>query len=270
MQIIDIRIKARLCAITQRVLIVDAQPAAARSVSDRLRDVCPCQIWTAAEATEGMDLAARIDPRVIFVGQSPALDGAAFVRALRRSELGCRQAPVILISPEPTAAAIVAARDAGAHEFLRKPFTAEDLARHLEAVAGRPRDWVEGVGYVGPDRRRFNSGDYSDVLKRRVEHAVTSDDARIVQALKILEAAMLALEADPHQAQRAMRAQAVEIAAVAKAHGDDGLWAAATTLGHKLAALASPPSKSDIAPLIGSLLAQLGGAATAAGRRSAA
>jgi hypothetical protein len=50
----------------------------------------------------------------------------------------------------PPAGAILAARDAGVHEFLRKPYSMKDLVRRLEAVTLRDRDWVEGVGYIGP------------------------------------------------------------------------------------------------------------------------
>lgn len=271
MPLADARIRARLAALTQRVLIVDAELAAGRSLGEQLRMLSPCQIWTANDATVGLDLAPRIDPKVLFVGQSARLDAADFLRRLRRSDVPCRRAPAILVSADATAAAFISARDCGAHEFLRRPFTIEDLTRHLDAVAGRARDWVEGVGYVGPDRRRFNTGDYSEQLKRRVEHAVTSDDGRILQALKILEAAMLVLETEPRQAVRAMSAQADELAAVAKSHGDDDLWRAATKLREGLAALSAPPARSHAAALIEPLLAQLGTPAAApAGRRSAA
>jgi len=270
MQIIDVRTRARVATLIERVLIVDARAPYCQSLGERLRDVGPCQIWTAADPGGALDLAAQIDPRVVFVGHSAGLDPARFIRALRRSDLGCRRAPVILVSSIATAAAIVAARDAGAHEFLRRPFTVEDLARHLDAVAGRPRAWIEGVDYVGPDRRRFNTGDYSEALRRRVEHATSSDDARMVRALRILEGAMLAIETDPHQAERAMRAQADEIAAIAKAHADHGLWAAATTLGRELASLEGALDRTRAAALIDPLLTQLGASSPADQRRSAA
>ena len=79
------------------------------------------------------------------------------------------------------------------HEFLRKPFTIKDLLRRLEAVTLRQRDWVEAVGYVGPDRRRFNSGDYSGALKRRSDAQATPDSERMAQALKILRSAIAAV-----------------------------------------------------------------------------
>ena len=57
----------------------------------------------------------------------PALDGAASAGMLRRSDLAGRKAPVIMISSEATTSAILRARDSGAHEFLRKPYTIKDL-----------------------------------------------------------------------------------------------------------------------------------------------
>src|SRR5215217_8938999 len=63
--------------------------------------------------------------------------------------------------------------DAGVHEFLRKPFTSGDLLKRVENVALKPRTWIEAVGYVGPDRRRFNSGEYSGPTKRKSDRAAT-------------------------------------------------------------------------------------------------
>ena len=152
----------------KRVLIVDPTPAACRLLTDLLRNIVECQIWTASDAEKGLSLAKNVDPHIIFVEHAgTGMDGVAFTRQLRHSHFACRQAPVVLPTSQATAGTIMAARDSGVHEFLRKPFTIKDLMRRLEAVTLRPRDWIEAVHYVGPDRRRFNSGDYSGPLKRR-------------------------------------------------------------------------------------------------------
>jgi len=248
----------RLASAMQRVLIVDSQQAGAKLLSELLRDIALCQIWTAADVSRGLSLAEQIDPHILFVEQSAGLDGAAFAKALRRSDFACRKAPVIMIASEATASLILGARDAGVHEFLRKPFTIKDLMRRLEAVLLRPRDWVEGVGYVGPDRRRFNSGDYSGPMKRRVDHAQTPGAARIVQALKILKSAITAIEADPKQALRAMLAQSDEIAEAAALLGDARLLAAATALRQRLvAADARALRRPDLESLMTELWAYL-------------
>jgi DNA-binding response OmpR family regulator len=132
-----------------------------------------------------------------------------------------------MTTAQATAAAILAARDAGVHEFLRKPFTIKDLVRRLEAVTLRPRDWVEAVDYIGPDRRRFNSGDYTGPLKRRSDLRATPDAARVSQALKIVRSAIAAVGRDPPQALRALRAQAVELKASGVKAGDIRLTQAA-------------------------------------------
>jgi hypothetical protein len=74
---------------------------------------------------------------------------------------------------------------------------------------------VEGVGYVGPDRRRFNSGDYAGPLKRRTDGSETPHQQKINQALKIIRAAVAASESDPQQAMRAMLAQATTLQSIA-------------------------------------------------------
>ena len=67
---------------------------------------------------------------------------------------------------------IKGARDAGAHEFLRKPYTIKDLFKRVENVILKPRDWIEAQMYVGPDRRRFNSESYTGARKRKAETPV--------------------------------------------------------------------------------------------------
>ena len=77
------------------------------------------------------------------------------IRALRTNEQGLnRTTPVVMMSSAPDAARILAARDAGVTEFLRKPFAAVHVESRLNAIFSAPREFVEGGGYQGPDRRR--------------------------------------------------------------------------------------------------------------------
>jgi CheY-like chemotaxis protein len=86
------------------------------------------------------------------------------VRALRANESGLNRAtPVVMMSSAPDAARILAARDAGVTEFLRKPFAAAHVQARLNSIFAAPREFVDGGGYQGPDRRRrkaeFNGGE---------------------------------------------------------------------------------------------------------------
>ena len=255
---LDARTQQRIAALMQRVLIVDSHPASAKMLAELLRNIATCQIWTAQDAARGLALAGAVEPHLVFVDQSADFDGAAFARAFRRSELGCRKAPIIMFCGQATAAAIIGARDAGVHEFLRKPFTIKDLLRRMEAVATRPREWVEAIGYVGPDRRRFNSGDYAGPLKRRIDHAVTPDAARVEQSLRILKAAVAAIEIDPRQALRAMLAQVETLRYSGRANAEPAIRAAANALGAKLLEVGPDGLRlADLEPLAQPLLALL-------------
>lgn len=205
----------------QRVLIADPHVANARMLGEVLRNMFRCQIWAADSTAKALKLAGSVDPDLIFVELAEdEVDGIAFTKKLRRATIGARKAPVIMMTGQATAASILAARDAGVHEFLRKPFTVKDLIRRLDAVILRPRDWIEAVDYVGPDRRRFNSGDYKGPLKRRSDRPATPEPSRIGQALKILKSAIAAVERDPDQAMRAMKVQLHDLRKAAAQAGD--------------------------------------------------
>lgn len=172
----DAKIIQRMAPLLQRVLILDPQPAGARFIGELMRDIAHSQVWVADTAAKALRIASSYDPQIIFAELGPQpVDGVAFTRDLRRSHLASRYAPVVMVTGQATAAGILSARDGGVHEFLRKPFTMKDLLRRLEAVTLRQRDWVEAVNYVGPDRRRFNSGDYAGALKRRSDTRATPD-----------------------------------------------------------------------------------------------
>lgn len=205
----DRRLIDRMAPRLKRVLVADPEPGAARLAGEIMRDICQCHIWIAGGTERALKIAETCDPQLIIVSLGDErLDGLGFVRKLRRSTWSSRKAPVVTITGAATAGMILAARDAGVHEFLRKPYSMKDLLKRLEAVTLRERDWVEGVGYIGPDRRRFNSGEYAGPLKRKTDGSETPYQQKINQCLKIIRAAVAAAETDPEQALRAMKVQA--------------------------------------------------------------
>lgn len=231
----DSKSQRQLAPFIQRVLILDPAPASARLLGELLKDLGAKTVVIEATPAAAMAACKAYDPTVVFTdlaGGGP--DGLDFVRVLRRSALACRQAPVIVVTATATAASIGAARNAGVHEFLKKPFTIKDLTRRLEAAALGRRDWIEAMNYVGPDRRRFNSGDYDGPRKRKVDHRAAPDAERIAQALKILKSAIAAIDTDPAQALRSMQAQAADLHKAALAVADINLISAVAVLQRAL------------------------------------
>lgn len=230
----------RISTLVRRVLIVDPQPAGARVLGELMRDMCQPDLWMAPSNAKALKMAEKVDPQVIFCELSAdGVDGAAFTRALRRSSLACRKTPVILVTGQATAGAILAGRDAGAHEFLRRPYTVKDLTRRLEAVALHSRGWVEAIDYVGPDRRRFNSAEYQGPLKRLADQAAPPQAVRIAEALKIIRSALAAIDRDPVQALRALLAQTTELTLAASEIADNRLAMANNELHRYLFEVAS-------------------------------
>lgn len=253
----DPKLMARIEPLVRRVMIVDPNLTAARLLGDLMKGMGAREILMEPDEKRAVALARDFEPGLVFVERSgPRLDGEAFARRLRRSDLACRRVPIIMVTAEATATNIKGARDAGIHEFMVKPFTTGDLLRRVANVTLKPRDWVEAVAYVGPDRRRFNSGEYKGPQKRKADRAATAaeaDAARTDQAARILRSALAQFDADPMQALRAMRAQAAALKATAEAAGETRLALAVAQLD---AALAAPgATRQGLAAPVAAVLA---------------
>ncbi len=143
----------------RRAIILDPDVGRAEALAAIVRRDAQFELTLAATAEKALRLAETFPTEVIFVEMSGgALDGPGFTRKLRRSTLAARTVPVILTGSQASPVAVLAARDAGAHEYLPRPHTPKDIQRHLDAALAGDRDWIEAAGYIGPDRRRFNSG----------------------------------------------------------------------------------------------------------------
>ena len=258
-----------LSPVLGRVLIIDSSQSSVRMLTELLHNIWPGKTRTASTTISGLSIAQSVDPQLIFVEYADeGLDGLAFTRKLRRSEFSCRKAPVIMVTAQATPASIMAARDCGVHEFLRKPYTTKDLTRRIEAVTRQPRGWIEAVGYVGPDRRRFNSAEYRGARKRQAD----STQNGLMQALKIVASAVHAVEEDPAQARRSLDAQMVELRRDAEARGDKALAAATEALQDYLSRVASGEeslTKAGIEALAARLLTFMPKSADAKARSAA-
>ncbi len=241
----------------RRVLIVDPNPASARLLADLIKGLGGRDIFFEPEERRALEMAREVDPQIIFVERGGLrLDGEAFTKKLRRSVLSCRKVPVIMMTADATATSIKGARDAGVHEFLRKPFTAGDLLKRVAVVSLKARDWIEAVGYVGPDRRRFNSGEYSGSRKRKADKAQSEGEvqaAAIDQAVRILRSALTQFDSDPTQALRAIREQSSTLKRLSTSGGGEARLAVAVSSLEMVLARGAPTRADLEAPIKGVL-----------------
>lgn len=72
----------------------------------------------------------------------PGEDGLSLLRRLRAAEY---RVPVLILTARDGAADVVAGLDAGADDYLRKPFAFDELEARLRSLARRPANLVEPV-----------------------------------------------------------------------------------------------------------------------------
>lgn len=162
---------ADLHPLVSRVVILDAHLHGARLLGDIIKQLGSREVVIETDGDLAMETVRSIEPTLIFTELSAGLDGVSFVRALRRSTLGCRQAPVIMLAAEPTASCIRQAREAGVYEFVRKPYASAEIVRRIEGFVLRPRGWLEDRHYVGPDRRRFSAERFHTPKRRKTDRS---------------------------------------------------------------------------------------------------
>ncbi|MGN6607464.1 MAG: response regulator [Jatrophihabitans sp.] len=115
------------------VLVVDDEPGLLRALRINLvaRDYV---VHTATDGREGLRAAAQHRPDVVIVDLGlPDLDGADVIRGIR----GWSAVPIIVLSARDQEAQKVVALDAGADDYVTKPFGMEELLARLRAAARR-------------------------------------------------------------------------------------------------------------------------------------
>ncbi|MFD4654706.1 response regulator [Kitasatospora sp. NPDC058444] len=116
------------------ILIVDDEPALLRTLRINL-SARQYAVRTAASGGEALDRAAHSAPDAVLLDLGlPDLDGMDVLRGLRAHSA----MPIIVLSGRTDAADKVGALDAGADDYLTKPFLMEELLARLRAVLRRP------------------------------------------------------------------------------------------------------------------------------------
>jgi len=138
------------------VLIVDDNAHMRFLLREVLRAIGVVRMADVSNGHDALDhLAAKPVDVVLLDYAMPGMDGFEFLRRLRLDAASpAPQARVIMVSGYCDLKHVNDARDAGADEFLMKPFTPADLVKRIDAVLMRPRAFVCGNDFQGPDRRR--------------------------------------------------------------------------------------------------------------------
>lgn len=100
----------------------------------------------------------------------PEVDGFLFLRFVRTSaESPDRFMPVAMLSGAADAGFVAKCRDLGCNEFIAKPFSTQAVWDRLMQIVYKPRRFVLGGGYFGPERRRVDRKVETDRRMKKAE-----------------------------------------------------------------------------------------------------
>jgi two-component system KDP operon response regulator KdpE len=115
------------------VLVVDDDPALVRALTINLR-ARGYEVHAAATGAGALRLAAAHPPDAVVLDLGlPDLDGSDVITGLR----GWTDVPILVLSAREQSAAKVAALDAGADDYVVKPFGMDELLARLRAAIRR-------------------------------------------------------------------------------------------------------------------------------------
>jgi DNA-binding response OmpR family regulator len=117
-----------------RILVVEDERKMAAFISRAVSEESGAVDW-AADGEAGLDLARTYEYDAIVLDlMLPKLDGLAVCRALRSAG---KRTPVLIVSARDMVADRVKGLDAGADDYLTKPFAVEELLARLRALERR-------------------------------------------------------------------------------------------------------------------------------------
>ena len=115
------------------VLVIDDEPQIVRALRINLR-VRQYEVHAAGSAGEALEIAARHPPDLVILDLGlPDMDGVEVIHGLR----GWTEAPIIVLSGRTDSTDKVEALDAGADDYVTKPFGMDELLARMRAVSRR-------------------------------------------------------------------------------------------------------------------------------------
>ncbi|WP_185961570.1 two-component system response regulator [Telmatospirillum sp. J64-1] len=128
------------------------------------------QVVEAPDGAAGLEILReqRVDV-ILLDNEMPILNGIDFTLLVRKGEAGRQneEIPIIMVSGQNDSRSVIDARNAGIHDFLIKPVSAEGLFRRIHQNIYHPRPFIRMPGYIGPCRRQMHLTPPGGVDRRR-------------------------------------------------------------------------------------------------------
>jgi len=143
-----------------RFVVCDDNAHMRRILRTMLRAFGSREIYEAEDGAIGLEAVEAYQPDILITDvKMPIFDGIELTQMIRNPD-GFSQAylPIIMLSAYSEKSQVIAARDAGATDFMCKPVSASTLYGRIQSIIESPRPFIRTSTYFGPDRRRQESG----------------------------------------------------------------------------------------------------------------
>ena len=143
-----------------RILIVDDNQDMRQLLRRMLASLGIKDILEATDGRAGLAILRQTGRDVVLsdLDMKP-MNGMDFTLQVRTSDhVSNSVIPIIMVTGHTELHVVERARDAGITEFIAKPVTMKALQGRLTEIVERPRPFVRSGNYLGPDRRRRNTG----------------------------------------------------------------------------------------------------------------
>ncbi|MER6272908.1 response regulator transcription factor [Streptomyces sp900105755] len=146
-----------------RVLVVEDDPQLVRALVINMQ-ARQYGVDAAPDGATALRLAAARQPDVVMLDLGlPDMDGVDVIKALR----GWTRVPILVLSARQASDEKVAALDAGADDYITKPFSMDELLARLRAAVRRTEDTP-----LTPETTRVETADFTiDLLAKKAVRA---------------------------------------------------------------------------------------------------
>ncbi|HYU47414.1 MAG TPA: response regulator transcription factor [Terriglobales bacterium] len=140
-----------------RILVVEDEPKIGRVLLEGL-EAEQFAVDLAVDGESGLELATQVEYDAIILDLNlPRLDGFTVLQRIRKQRL---QVPVLILSARADTADRVRGLNMGADDYLRKPFSFDELVARVHALLRRPHQLLDSLSVA-------------DLEIDRIRHVVT-------------------------------------------------------------------------------------------------